>query len=69
LILTENVEAFCAAGGTPFIAPKSNTKGGVSGLFEKMFHYYQFRRKEFLRAYRAEQRRVGLLDDEAEVRG
>ena len=38
-------------GGTPFIAPKSNTTGAVGGLFERMYHYYQFRREDFLRHY------------------
>lgn len=47
----ENVEAIHAAGAAPFIAPKSNTTGGVGGLFEKMFHYYLFRRDEFLSHY------------------
>ena len=46
-----NVEAVFAAGGIPFIAPKSNTTGGVGGLFEKMFHFYQYRREEFLKHY------------------
>jgi transposase len=47
----ENIEAIFGAGGIPFIAPKSNTTGAVGGLFEKMFHYYQFRREEFLAHY------------------
>src|SRR5207302_11306544 len=47
----ENVEAVAAAGGEAFIAPKSNTTGGAGGLFEKMFHYYQFRREDFLKHY------------------
>ena len=47
----ENVEAIFAAGGVPFIAPKVNTTGGVGGQFEKMFHYYQYRREEFLQHY------------------
>jgi transposase len=47
----ENVETIFAAGGIPFIAPKSNTTGGAGGLFEKMFHFYQFQRKEFLSHY------------------
>jgi transposase len=46
-----NVEAVFAAGGIPFIAPKSSTTGAVGGLFEKMFHYYQFRREDFLAHY------------------
>ena len=47
----ENVEAIAAMGGQAFIAPKSNTTGGAGGLFEKMFHYYQYRREEFLAHY------------------
>jgi transposase len=47
----ENVEAIFAAGGTPFIAPKVNTTGGIGGLFAKMFHYFLFRREEFLAHY------------------
>ena len=37
--------------GTPFIHPKVSTTGGVGGLFEKMFHYFQFRRDDFLGHY------------------
>jgi transposase len=47
----ENVEAIAAVGGTAYIAPKSNTTGGAGGLFEKMYHYYQFNREDFLRHY------------------
>jgi len=47
----ENVETIAELGGVPFIAPKVNTTGGVGGLFEKMYHYYQFRREEFLQHY------------------
>jgi transposase len=48
---TENVETVHQFGGTPFIAPKSNTTGAVGGLFEKMFHYFQFRQEEFMDHY------------------
>lgn len=47
----ENVETIFAAGGTPFIAPKSNTTGGIGGLFQKMFHYYQFNQTEYMDHY------------------
>jgi transposase len=47
----ENVEAIHAAGGEAFIAPKSNTTGACGGLFEKMVHYYNFRRDDFLKHY------------------
>src|SRR5471032_1392941 len=38
-------------GGVPFIAPKTNTTGGIGGLFEKMFHYFQYRRDDFMQHY------------------
>jgi transposase len=47
----ENVETIASVGGTPFIAPKSNTTGGVGGLFAAMYHYYSYRRDEFLQHY------------------
>ncbi len=47
----ENVDTIAALGGTPFIAPKSNTTGAVGGLFERMYHYYSFNREDFLRHY------------------
>lgn len=47
----ENVETIAALGGTPFIAPKTSTTGNAGGLFEKMFHFYQYRRDEFLSHY------------------
>ena len=47
----ENVEVIASVGGTPFIAPKVNTTGAVGGLFERMFHYYQFQREDFLKHY------------------
>jgi transposase len=47
----ENVEAIHAAGGLPFIAPKSNTTGRVGGLFEKMFNFYQYKQEEFMQHY------------------
>lgn len=47
----ENVEAVFDAGGVPFIAPKSTTTGAAGGLFEKMVHYYLYRREDFLAHY------------------
>ena len=47
----ENFEAVAACGGTGFLAFKSNTTGSVGGLFQKMFHYFQYRREEFLGHY------------------
>ncbi len=47
----ENFEAAADVGGTAYVPFKSNTTGGVGGLFEKMFHYFQFQRDEFLQHY------------------
>jgi transposase len=47
----ENFEAVADCGGEAFIAFKSNATGGVGGLFEKAFHYFQFNRDEFLAHY------------------
>jgi transposase len=44
----ENVETISYYGGQAFIAPKVTTTGGICGLFEKMFYYYQYRRDEFM---------------------
>jgi len=33
------------------MAFKSNTTGGIGGLFQKMFHYFQFQRDEYLQHY------------------
>jgi transposase len=43
--------AIAAVGAVPFIAFKKNTTGEVGGLFKKMFHYFQFRKDEFLAHY------------------
>ncbi len=47
----ENTEAVFKAGATPFIAYKANTTGAAGGLWEKMFHFFQYRREEFLKHY------------------
>jgi transposase len=47
----ENVEAVAKLGGQAFIAPKVDTTGNAGGLFERMYHYYLFRRDEFLAHY------------------
>jgi transposase len=47
----ENHEAIAKAGATPYIAFKANATGGVGGLFQKMFHFYQFNRDAFLASY------------------
>jgi transposase len=47
----ENTEAVFKAGATPFIAFKSSHTGASGGLWEKMFHYFAFKREEFLSHY------------------
>lgn len=47
----DNLETVEACGGTAFIPFKSNATGGAGGLWEKMFHYFHFRRDEFLAHY------------------
>ena len=46
-----NLEMIAEKGGTPFIAFKSNHSGEASGTWSKMYHYFQFRRDEFLQHY------------------
>jgi len=47
----ENVESVFNTGGIPFIAPKMNTTGVAGGRFEEMYHYYLYKKEEFLRHY------------------
>ena len=47
----EAFELVNACGGTAFIPFKSNATGGVGGLFEKMFHYFQFKNEEYMDHY------------------
>jgi transposase len=47
----ENIEAITAAGAVPYIAFKSTATGAKGGLWEKAFHFYQFKRDEFLQHY------------------
>jgi transposase len=44
-------QAIAKVGATPFIMFKANTTGGIGGLFRKAFHYFQFKREEFLQHY------------------
>jgi len=47
----ENNDLVAELGGTPFIAYKANTKAKKGGMYEKMFHYYNLRRDDFLTHY------------------
>jgi transposase len=46
-----NTDAITAVGGTPFISFKSNATGNAGGTYQQMFHYFMFRRDEFLQHY------------------
>jgi transposase len=48
---TDNHDAIAAAGGTPFIAFKTNATGEVGGLFQSMYYFYAYKREEFLEHY------------------
>jgi transposase len=47
----KNTDAITDVGGTPFIAFKSDAIGSGDGTWSKMFHYFQFRRTEFMAHY------------------
>ncbi len=47
----ENLELVDALGGTAFIPFKVNNVVGKTPLWDRMFHYFQMRREEFLRHY------------------
>jgi len=46
-----NASAVANAGATPFIAFASHHRGNGGGTWEKMYHYFSFRRTEFLQHY------------------
>ena len=47
----ENFESVANVGGEAFIAFKDNATGSVGGLFQKMFHYFQFKQSEYMQHY------------------
>ena len=47
----KNYHAIQRHGATPYIAFKSIHTGRAEGLWQKMFHYFQYRREEFLSHY------------------
>jgi transposase len=47
----KNTDAIANVGATPFIAFKSDAIGSGDGTWSKMFHYFQFRRTEFMAHY------------------
>jgi transposase len=44
-------DAIAAAGATPYIMFKANATGGIGGLYAKMFHFFNYKRDEFLAHY------------------
>ena len=47
----ENFEVVAGFGGTAFMAFKSNATGAKGGLFQKMFHYFQYKQEEYMDHY------------------
>jgi transposase len=47
----ETHDAIAAVGATPFIMFKENATGKVGGLYGKMFHYFNYKREDFLAHY------------------
>jgi hypothetical protein len=47
----ENFEAIAECGAQAYIAFKSNATGGVGGMFEKAFHFFQFNQEEYMKQY------------------
>jgi transposase len=47
----ENFEEVAGMGGMLFAQFKSNTTGAVGGMFEKMFHFFQFNQEEYMASY------------------
>jgi transposase len=46
-----NADLVASVGATPFISFASHHRGNGGGTWEKMYHYFQFRRTEFLTHY------------------
>jgi len=46
-----NTEAVACAGATPYISFASHHRGNGSGKWAEMYHYFQFKRTEFLEHY------------------
>jgi transposase len=46
-----NAEAIAALGATPFISFAAHHRGNGGGKWAQMFHYFQFKREEFLQHY------------------
>lgn len=47
----KNTDIITSVGATPFIAFRSDATGSGDGAWAKMYHYFQFKRTEFLQHY------------------
>src|SRR5207249_9650535 len=47
----DNFNAVDAVGGTLYAPFKTNMTGAAGGIFEKMYHYFVYKREEFLNHY------------------
>lgn len=47
----KNLEIIAGHGAVPYIAFKGSTTGRAGGMWAKMFHYFQYRREDFLSHY------------------
>ncbi|HEY7309573.1 MAG TPA: transposase [Gemmataceae bacterium] len=48
---TENFQIVEDCGGTAYLSFKSNTTGGVGGIYERMYHLFCLNKEEYLRCY------------------
>jgi transposase len=46
-----NAEAIASLGAVPYISLASHHRGNGGGTWEKMYHYFQFKRSEFMQHY------------------
>ena len=65
----ENIESVFSQGGTPYVAFKENSTGEAGGMFQKLFHLYQFNKQDYMEPPPSqEQRRIRVLGGQALVR-
>jgi transposase len=48
---TENFQAVEDVGGTAYLSFKSNTTGGIGGIYERMYHLFCLNKEDYLRRY------------------
>jgi transposase len=46
-----NTEAIASLGAVPYISLAAHHRGNGGGTWEKMYHYFQFKRSEFMQHY------------------